>query len=116
MENLIGVRINIALTNRGMRQSQLSYKTGIDRSAISSYISGRYKPKQDALFAMAKALRVSPQWLAGFDVPMNGPETTPEEPKLSDKEKKLIDLLRSVADEDRDALYDKIEFAIKFMK
>ena len=111
MENLIGVRINIALTNRGMRQSQLSYKTGIDRSAISSYISGRYKPKQDALFSMAKALRVSPQWLAGFDVPMNGPEPTPEE-DLSEDKRLLLELFDRVPEEQKQMVLNMIKAAL----
>ena len=65
-------RIRIAMANRGLKQSQVALQSGIDRGSISSYISGRYEPKQDKLFALAKVLRVSPEWLAGQDVPMRG--------------------------------------------
>ena len=34
---------------------------------MSSYYSGNYEPKADKVEAMAKALRVSPQWLMGIE-------------------------------------------------
>ena len=48
----------------------MSEKTGIDKSKISSYMSGRYKAKQDGIYLLAKSLNVSEAWLMGLDVPM----------------------------------------------
>lgn len=63
----IGERIKIALRERDMKQSELANLTGIHKSAISSYINGKYEPKQNAIFQMAKALNVNEAWLMGYD-------------------------------------------------
>lgn len=66
----IKVRMKQALQMRNMKQVELSEKTGIDKGQISSYLSGKYKPKQENLTLMAVALNVSEYWLMGLDVPM----------------------------------------------
>lgn len=66
----IKVRMKHALQLRGMKQVELADKTGIDKGQISSYLSGKYKPKQENLSLMAVALNVSEYWLMGLDVPM----------------------------------------------
>ena len=70
-ENRVADRLSKALKLRGVTQSELAEKTGINFSSISSYVSGRFEPKRTPLMKMAKALDVSPTWLAGFDVPMD---------------------------------------------
>ena len=66
----VKVRIKQALQLREMKQAELADKTGIDKGQISSYLSGRYKPKQENLSLMAVALNVSEYWLMGLDVAM----------------------------------------------
>lgn len=63
-------RLKEAMMIRGMRQADLCEKTGIGKSAISQYISGKVTPKQDKIFLLSEALSVSPAWLMGADVPM----------------------------------------------
>lgn len=63
-------RLNRAITLRNIKPIELSEKTGIDKSKISSYMSGRYKAKQDGVYLLAQALNVSEVWLMGYDVPM----------------------------------------------
>lgn len=63
-------RLNKAITIRNIKPIELSEKTGIDKSKISSYMSGRYKAKQDGVYLLAQALNVSEVWLMGYDVPM----------------------------------------------
>lgn len=63
-------RIKEALEIRDMRQIELVEKTGIDKGQMSSYISGKYKPKQNNLHLIAEALSVDEAWLMGYDVPM----------------------------------------------
>lgn len=63
-------RIREALSIRNMKQVELQEKSGVDKAAINHYIKQRYQPKQQALFAMAKALNVNEMWLAGYDVDM----------------------------------------------
>lgn len=82
-------RLNKAITLRNIKPIELSEKTGIDKSKISSYMSGRYKAKQDGVYLLAQALNVSEVWLMGYDVPM---ESIP----IKDIEKIKIPVLGTV--------------------
>ena len=66
----ISERIKEALEINNMKQADLIKKTGINKGALSSYISGKYEPKQNNIYLMAKALNVSEAWLMGMDVPI----------------------------------------------
>lgn len=66
----IAHRLREALAAAGKKQADLVRETGLDRGSISSYLSGKYEPKQKAIYKMAKALNVSESWLLGYDVPM----------------------------------------------
>lgn len=54
----------------GIKQSDIVEKTGIPKSAISMYVSGQRKPRQNRLTLIADAYGVSETWLMGYDVPM----------------------------------------------
>lgn len=75
--NTIAERIKEGLRLRDMIQADLVEKTGLPKSAISSYINGKYEPKQPAIYLMAKALNVSEAWLMGYDVEMNQDDDIP---------------------------------------
>lgn len=61
-------RLVEALALRHMKPIDLAKVTDISRGAISQYVNGKVKPKQDKIAKMATALRVSPTWLMGYDV------------------------------------------------
>ena len=63
-------RLSHALIIRDVKPIELAEITKIDKSKISSYMSGRYKAKTDGLKTIADALHVNPVWLMGYDVPM----------------------------------------------
>ena len=63
-------RLNKAMVVRDIKASALSEKTGISKSSISEYLSGKYEAKQNGIYLLAKALNVSEAWLMGCDVPM----------------------------------------------
>lgn len=76
-------RIKEAMEIREIKQSELVEKTGIDKGQMSSYLSGKYKPKQGNLERIANALFVDEAWLMGYDVPMERITSTKEEsPKI----------------------------------
>ena len=77
----ISIRLREALDSSGKKQADLVRETGLDRGSISSYLSGKYEPKQKAIYKMSQALNVSEAWLLGFDVPKN---RTPEQIKNDD--------------------------------
>ena len=67
----VAERIKEALEFNDMKQADLIKKTGINKSALSSYLSGKYIPKQTNIYLMAKALNVNEAWLMGKDVTKN---------------------------------------------
>ena len=70
----IARRLQMALDIRTMKQSDLVETTGIGKSSISTYLSGKYEPKQRNIYKMAKALNINEAWLMGEDVPMERDE------------------------------------------
>ena len=62
------VRLREAMDLRGMRPVDLVNASGVTKGSISLYLSGRNIATNDRLYAIAKALRVNPGWLMGYDV------------------------------------------------
>lgn len=89
----IAERIKKGMELKGMTQADLSRASGIPRSALSSYLSGKYAPKQDNIFRISKALNVSEAWLMGADVPMMRYPVTDEERAESDEIVEYLELL-----------------------
>lgn len=83
-------RLREAMDAAGVKQADLVRETGLDKGAVSSYLAGKYEPKQKAVAAMAECLKVPELWLMGYDVPKTaapaaGPEPAaePEAPKFT---------------------------------
>ena len=66
-------RIRTAMNKANKKQVDIVRETGIDKGALSSYLKGKYEPKQDVIYKLAKALDVSEMWLWGYDCPMERP-------------------------------------------
>lgn len=64
-------RLKYAMSVRRMNQADLIKRTGISSGSLSQYASGFVTPKQNRIYALAKALSVNEAWLMGFDVPMD---------------------------------------------
>lgn len=90
MKTKLAERLRQALRESGKKQADLVRETGLDRGAISSYLSGKYEPKQKALYKLAQALNVSEAWLLGYDVPIHRTEAQ----KKNDQLARLIVKLR----------------------
>ena len=99
-------RISEAMKLRDMRQADLVEKTGISKGALSSYISGRYVPKQNNVYLIAKALDVSEAWLMGGDVPMQRIES----PTLTRRDtrdiEKILEQTRGQLTSQEDLMFD----------
>ena len=63
-------RLKKLMALKNLRQIDIAEKTGLGKSAISQYVSGKITPKQDKVYLLAEGLDVSPAWLMGYDVPM----------------------------------------------
>lgn len=68
-------RLKQAISEANIKQVDLCERTGISKGALSSYLSGRYAPKQNNIYTLATVLKVNPAWLMGLNVPKT-PATT----------------------------------------
>lgn len=112
-------RLKEAMLIKGLRQSDLSEKTGIVKSAISQYLSGKVTPKQDKIFLLSEALSVSPAWLMGADVPMEKhtePYYTNEETARLAQELKDNPNGRILFDASRDLSPEDVKIVLNLIK
>lgn len=111
-KNNFSERLCLAMDAHGIKSQELSRITGIDKSSISCYRSGKYKANSANLYILADALRVNPAWLMGSDeVPMDIRDATAHTINasneylsdvlvtLDDKETMLIERYRAADDE-----------------
>ena len=68
------VQLKKAMDKRNMKQSELCEKTGIPKSAMSQYLSGAFRPKQERTYLIAQALQTTPEYLLGFTDSMEIPD------------------------------------------
>lgn len=87
-------RLSQALKSQGITQAELSSRTGIPKSAISQYLSGKFSPKQDRVYLICKVLGVSPAWITGYDAAVSG-KMLLTQPKLSNEESRLLEMFRT---------------------
>lgn len=87
MDNLyiIKDRLNQALALRGMSASDLAKKSGLAKSSVSRYLSGENIPRSIAIGKMSTALDVSPAWILGYNLTMDGREIEIDVDKLSEE-------------------------------
>ena len=93
----IGKRIKQRRKELGMSADKLGEILGKDRSTIFRYEKGDIENLPlDILQPIAKALNTSPAYLMGWE---NNKKTSPEEPKLTEGEKLLLNLFRQIPEE-----------------
>jgi transcriptional regulator with XRE-family HTH domain len=63
-------RLLKVISERGITASELSEASGVDRPSLSNYINGKYEPKQDKVYKLARALDVDPGWLMTGEEPL----------------------------------------------
>ena len=103
-------RIRQAMELRGIKAVDLVQATGLGKSAISQYISGKYEPKQVAIHKIAKALNVSEAWLMGYDVPIQRAEEI--KTVVSKEEKELLDMYHKLDALDKKELFKWIAYRL----
>lgn len=101
------IRIQNAMNIRGINATELAKKTGISSPSISHYTSGRYSPKQDRLVILANALDVTPEYLMGYDVPMEIAEFNKE--KAEERTSIYFNKLMALAEEDQSFILKQID-------
>lgn len=84
-------RLNELMSIYNLSQSDICRKTGITKSLVSLYVSGKRVPKQDNLYVISKAFNINPAWLMGLDVPMK-PQESLEEKYSTENARLLIEI------------------------
>lgn len=69
----IGAHIRATRVRRGMKQSELAVRTGLQPSAISQFETGQRDPSPENLRKVAKALDVSTDYLLTGHEPLSAP-------------------------------------------
>lgn len=103
-------RIRQAMELRSMKAVDLVQATGIGKSAISQYISGKYEPKQVAIHKIAKALNVSEAWLMGYDVPIQRAEEI--KTVVTKEERELLEMFHKLDALDKKELFKWIAYRL----
>lgn len=125
-------RIQKAMELRNLKQVDLINMTGIKKSALSQYVSGKILPRQNNIYKLAKALNVNEAWLMGYDVDINRVSNISEDERVTKlplhERLQLEELLKqnamffndeSVSDEDKEKFFNALQetfFEIKFLK
>ena len=99
-------RLREAMDTAHMKQADLSRATGLSKGGISNYVIGRYEPKSDIISKLAKALNCSEMWLMGYDVPKERKTNSPDQIKLTEGEKLLLELFRQIPEEQQQVFLD----------
>lgn len=97
MKESFSKRLKEAMEIRGLKQVDLVEKTGIGKSAINHYVSGKYEAKQKALYLLAQALNVDEAWLMGYDVSMEKVDEPEYPDNLYKIETKKLPVLGTIA-------------------
>lgn len=82
-------RLRQAMSYKGVKPIDVCERTGIPKSAMSYYLSGRSEPKANRLYVIAKALDVSEAWLLGYDVPIDRSEDQKENDALAELSERI---------------------------
>ncbi len=90
-------RLRSTMKKNGITQAQLSSLTHIPKSAISQYLSDKFKPRQKRIGIISSALGVNPAWLCGYDA-LDGITVGAKKISLSEHERAIINAYRTSPD------------------
>lgn len=114
MSSTTSERLKFLMETRNLRQADIlemirpyceSFGINIPRNALSQYITGKVRPRQDKLTILGLALNVSEAWLMGYDVPMERPGKAPGSGKTPEREE-IATIFASLSDENQKRLLD----------
>jgi len=85
------LRFKYALDKKGFSQKEFSEMAELSASIVSCYINSKVMPDSGSIYVIAKMLDVSPVWLMGMEVNIDG------SPKMIDSSSKRIELAKFVS-------------------
>lgn len=111
-------KLTLLRKEKGMNMTEFANLLGTSKQVIARYERGENTPKITTVAHYAKVLGVSLQYLINEDcTDRNGTtskqKNTPEEPKLTEGEKVLLDLFRQVPESQQKLVLQMISVALK---
>lgn len=104
MENEMPRKIKQLRQERGMTLEQVADIVGVGKSTVRKWETGMIaNMKRDKIALLAKALGTTPAYLMGWKE-NEREQNSPNEPKLTEGEKMLLDLFRQIP-EDAQKMY-----------
>ena len=99
---------------KGLTLEQVANVVGVGKSTVRKWETGMIaNMKRDKIAALAKALGTTPAYLMGWTEDNKKEEKNPpEEPKLSEGEKIMLDLFRRVPNEQQQLVLQMIRVAL----
>lgn len=115
-----GEKLKLLREERDMSLSEFANLLGTSKQVISRYERGENTPKITTVAHFAKVLNVSLAYLMNDNVtdreeptPADKKTTTPEETKLAEGEKALLNLFRQVPEHKQQVVLEMIRLALK---
>ena len=91
---MLGIRIALLRTEKGLSQAELAQRIGVSASAIGMYEQGRREPSLDLLVQLARTFGVTTDYLLTGETPHFEPATPQELPSVTIRTETLLQLLR----------------------
>lgn len=98
------------MSDLNLKQVDICNRSGISKSCMSNYISGKRQPNRDNLVMISEPYGINPVWLAGYDVPMYLDE---KDQNLVTEKTILIEMIRNSDDDFAKHLLEYAEFVKK---
>ena len=115
MSNGMAQRIKTLRKENNLTLEQVANIVGVGKSTVRKWETGMIaNMKRDKISALAKALNTTPAFLMGWDE--ENEKIPPEELKLAEGEKMLLDLFNQVPEENQEMVLDMIRIALKKKK
>jgi transcriptional regulator with XRE-family HTH domain len=93
----------------GRDQKEIAEVVGVAPSTFNEWVKGKKYPRIDKIEMLANYFRI----LKSDLIEDNAKKSTPEEPRLTEGEKKLVELFRLVPEDKQQMVLQMIEVALK---
>ena len=108
-------RINALIKQSKMSYQELEKTTGVKKSSLQRYASGATsKIPLDVIEKLSLAFGVSQEYLMGWDEKVE--KTSPEEPKLTEGEKMVLELFRKIPEDRQSEALELLRVALRMQK
>ena len=109
MKDTFANRLQKAINLSGLKPIEVANKTGLDKSLISCYLSGKYNAGDENLEKLANVLNVNEAWLRGYDVDINGNSNIENDNNFDELELLFSKTKDILTEDDRDMIRFVIE-------